>query len=330
MDRGLDDLRPRLDAALARRRSLLADPLTDVGRMVNGAADDLPGLVIERLGDVLIAQLRQGRLAVSESVVRELCALAASRLGARAVYRKVFPRDRTARHAGWEHVHHDPQPWIGVPTEPEIRVREAGVTFLVRPYDGYATGLYLDHRTHRTRVRTLAARRRVLNAFAYTCGFTVAAGLGGATATVSVDVSRRHLEWGKRNLSANGLALNTHRFICSDVFDYYRRAQRQGHSFDLIILDPPTFARIRRPHRTFRVSADLGRLMAGAVERLDAGGYLLVSVNHHGTSRCDLEEALRAAARNGGRRLGKVESLLLPADCAGGQIDGKSLIAMIL
>lgn len=325
-----DDLRSRLDAALARREELLADSLTNVGRMVNGAADHIPGLVIDRLGNVLIAQLFEGQLAASEPALRDVCEHAASRLEATAVYRKRFPRDRSGPRTAEQPEHRDPQPWIGTPSEPEIEVREAGMTFLVQPYDGFATGLYLDHRQRRADVRKLAAGRRVLNAFAYTCGFTVAAGLGDAASTVSVDISKRHLEWGKRNLTANGLALDRHRFICSDVFDYYRRAQRQNLHFDLILLDPPTFARMRRPRRTFSLAADLERLIAGAVELLDVDGRLYVSVNHRGTTPRTLQEALRNATRRQGRRYEVLESPAPPADCAGSAFDDKSLVAMIL
>jgi 23S rRNA (cytosine1962-C5)-methyltransferase len=325
-----DDLRSRLDAALARRESLLSDPTTNVGRMVNGPADHIPGLVIDRLGEVLIAQLYEGQLTASETALRDLCGHAATRLGAAAVYRKRFPRDRTGPRAAEQPEHRDPQPWIGTPSEPEIQVREAGVTFLVRPYDGFATGLYLDHRRRREDMRELAAGRRVLNAFAYTCGFTVAAGLGGATSTVSVDISKRHLEWGKRNLTANGLALDAHRFICSDLFDYYRRAQRQKQRFDLILLDPPTFARMRRPRRTFSLAADLERLIDGAVDLLDAEGRLHVSVNHRGTTPRKLQEALHGAASRRGRRYEILKSPPPPADCAGSVYDDKSLIALVL
>ena len=326
----VDDWWTRLDAALARREALLADPQTNVGRMVNGAADHVPGLVIDRLGDVLIAQVYEGQWAVPERAARDLCELVASRLGASAVYRKRFPRDRTGPGAVEQPEHRDPHPWIGSPSQPEIEVREAGITFLVRPYDGFATGLYLDHRQRRADMRTLAAGRRVLNAFAYTCGFTVAAGLGDAASTVSVDISKRHLEWGKRNLSANGLALDSHKFICSDVFDYYRRAERQKQRFDLVLLDPPTFARMRRPRRTFSLAADLERLIAGAVDLLDSSGRLHVSVNHRGTTPRALQDALRSAARRRGRRYEILASPPPPADCAGSACDDKSLVSLVL
>lgn len=319
-----------LELALARRAHLLADPSTNVARIFNAAGDGIDGFVIEKLGDVLVTQLHEGRLAISEAAARELCEEAARRLGARAVYRKVFPKDRSARDPVLEQLHRDPTPWTGTATLPELAVREHGLTFLVRPYDGYATGLFLDHRTQRARVRALAAGRRVLNMFSYTCGFTVAAAAGGAVATVNVDISKKYLEWGKRNLAANELTLNRHRFICADVFDYYRRAVRQGHRFDLIILDPPTFARVRTPARTFELARDLEQLANGAVNLLEYGGYVHLSANSQGISVRRLKEVLSHTTRSHRRRCEAVETLRPPDDFPGAAADVQAVLGRVL
>ncbi len=317
------------DAALARRATLLAAPDTTVARLVHAPADGIAGLVIEKLGPVLIAQLFEGQLNLSEDLVRAVCAHIAERVGATAVYRKVYPRDRSGATHALEQQHRDATPWIGAPVPPELAVREHGVTFLVRPFDGYLTGLFLDHRLNRLRVRQLTAGRRVLNAFAYTCGFTAAAALGGARETVSVDVSRRFLEWGKRNLTANGVALAQQRFFCSDVFDYYRRAIRQAHRFDFVILDPPTFARVPGSQRTFVLAHDLERLVAGALPLLESGGVLQLSVNHRGTSRRRLADAVAAAAHARGRRCESLDATPLPEDFCGDADYARSLLVRL-
>lgn len=317
----------RLERALAARGVLLADPDSNVCRVFNGAADGIGGLVIEKLGDVLVVQLHEGRLRLAESCVRELCVHARWRLGARAVYRKSFARDRSTALGALDEPHTDPTPWLGEAVAEEFPVLESGIRFLVRPYGGYSVGLFLEHRENRGRVRRLAAGRIVLNAFAYTCGFSVAAALGGAVGTVSVDVSRKHLEWGKRNFAVNGIDLSPHRFICSDIFDYYRRARRQQQRFDLIILDPPTFARAKRPKQVFVQAEDLDRLVAGDVERLNPGGYLLLTTNHRGTSRERLEGAVKLAA--GTRPCQVVERPRLPLDFAGDKGYAKSILARV-
>lgn len=314
---GAPDAEAYLRAALARRRRLLRDPHTTACRLFHGAADGLPGFILEKLGDVLVVQQLEGHLKLSEEALRGLCTTAAEKLGSRAVYRKVFPRDRSRALARLEQAHRDPVPWVGTPVEPEITVLEHGLRFRVRPYDGYATGLYLEHRDNRRRVRALARGRRVLNAFAYTCGFTVAAALGGAAETVSVDVSRKALAWGRRNLEANGLPAEPHAFVCADVFDYLRRARRRGRTFGLIILDPPTFARTKRPRRVFSLAADLDRLVHAALAALAADGVLLLCANHRGTPRRRLEASVRAAAEAAGRTAHILARPHLPVDFRG-------------
>jgi 23S rRNA (cytosine1962-C5)-methyltransferase len=327
---GESDALARVAEALGRRASLLAQPATAVGRMVHSVADGIAGLVIERLGPVLVAQLHEGQLKLSESAARDLCAHVAQTLGSEAVYRKVYPKDRSAVSADLERQHRDPSPWIGAQVPPELPVLEHGMTFLVRPYDGYLTGLFLDHRLSRLRVRQLAGGRRVLNAFAYTCGFTLAAVLGGARETVSVDISKKSLTWGRRNLEANGVAPEPQRFICSDVLDYYRRAVRQGRRFDLILLDPPTFARQKGSRRTFVLERDLDRLVRGALTVLDPGGLVLLSVNLREMSFARLEHVLVAAARAERRQCELRERLPLPEDFCGDQDYAKSVLARVL
>jgi 23S rRNA (cytosine1962-C5)-methyltransferase len=318
-----------LTAALDRRSALLAAADTNVIRLFNGVADGIAGLVVEQYGPVLVVQCHAERLTLSDDIVRELCGQALERVGAAAVYRKQFPKDRSSLNRALERMHRDPQPWLGTPAPTEIEVHEAGARFLVRPYDGYATGLYLAHRSARQFVRANCAGRRVLNTFAYTCGFTVAAALGGAASTVSVDISKKSLEWGKRNLAANGLALDAHQFICSDVFEYYRRALRQGRRFDWIILDPPTFARPRRARGTFAVATDLPRLVGGALDLLDRGGTLLLSVNYRGLTATRLERVAMTASRANHRACEFLPPPPIPEDFRGDPDFAKTIVVRV-
>ena len=316
-----------LGAAVAQREKLLADPHTNMLRLFNDAADGVPGLVIEKLADVLIVQVHQGRFTDDpDAGLRTALQSIANRLAARAVYLKRFATDRSVALRELESAHRDPLPWMGTPAPEEFDALETGVRFRIRPYDGYSVGVFLDAREIRRRVRDLSRGRRVLNTFAYTCGFSVAAALGGAAETVSVDVSKRYLEWGKRNFAANGVPLDGQWFICSDVFEYYRRAKRQGRMFDLIILDPPTFARVKGGS-PFVLEQDLKRLVAGAIERLAPGGLVLVATNHRGTSAAHLQHAIAAGAA--GRSWRIIERPPLPSDFAGDPDYAKSVWAEI-
>lgn len=308
----------RLFEAAADRRAPLLALGGDSLRLFHDRSDGIPGLVLERLGDVLIVQCHEERLVIPPDLLRVAVGMLCARLGLRAAYRKDFPRDRSGAAGRLEARHNDPEPWWGVQVEPERIATESvepgvALRWLVHPYDGYSTGVFLEHRDNRARVRAIAAGRRVLNGFAYTCGYGVAAGVGSAAEVVNVDVSRKYLEWGKRNLGLNGLSLESQMFICDDVQNYYRRAARQGRRFDLAILDPPTFARAPKTGATFSLAAQLDELVRGAVERIDDGGVLLLCCNHRTTG----VERLRAAIESAGRPVRRWETPPLPADFPG-------------
>jgi 23S rRNA (cytosine1962-C5)-methyltransferase len=286
----------QLNAALARRKSLLSDPALEAVRLFHGRADGLEGLVVEKWGGVLIVQLHEGLPGPTPAELRPYLQSWRERFGARAVYLKHFVRDRNGADVEVQTSHRDATPWIGEPSAEEFAVREGGLTYLIRPYDGFSVGLFLEHRENRRRIAELAAGRRVLNAFAYTCGFSVAAAAGGAAAVSSIDLSKRYLEWGKRNFAANHLPTAAHRFYASDIFDFFKRARRQQLRFDLAILDPPTFSRRRRPAGVFELRVDLPRLAEEAVERLDRGGILLLATNDRRIRLETLQAAVRQAS----------------------------------
>ncbi len=292
-----------LAAAVERRRALLSEGQTEAVRLFDGDGDGVPGLVIERLGPALIVQLHLGRLDAEEAEVRAAVGALMREIGWRGAYRKYFPRDRTRLSPVLDQANRSSEPWVGEPVEAEITVRERGRMFLVHPFDGFATGLFLDHRDRRDTVAAIAHGKRVLNAFSYTCAFGVAAGLGGAAQVVNVDISKRYLEWGKRNLTLNGLALETQRFICSDVLDYYGRARRQRVDFDVVILDPPTFARTGKGNRVFNVADQLDELLGGALSILRNPGVVALSTNHERLTGSVLLASARSATAKAGRRL---------------------------
>jgi 23S rRNA (cytosine1962-C5)-methyltransferase len=159
----------------------------------------------------------------------------------------------------------------------ECTALEEGLTYLVRPGDGWNAGLFPDMRELRGRVRAWAAGRRVLNCFAYTCGFGVAAAAGGASRVLNLDLSRATLERGQANYRANGLAPDPHDFVYGDVFDWLGRLARRRELFDLVILDPPGFSKTKT--RRFSAEHDYGELarLAGGV--VGAGGLLVSCCN---------------------------------------------------
>lgn len=178
----------------------------------------------------------------------------------------------------------------------EITVQENGLSYLVEPAGGYSSGLFLDQRLNREWVSGLGAKR-MLNLFAYTCSFTVCAASSGAE-TCSVDASKRVLGTGRRNLELNGIdPAEGHRFLADDAMKVVPRLLKRGETFDLIVLDPPTFG--RADGRVFRIEKDLPVLVRDCFAMLERGGWLLASCNYGEWTPSDLKELCDEALRSG-------------------------------
>jgi 23S rRNA (cytosine1962-C5)-methyltransferase len=300
---------PRL-AAL--RSAVIAAAETDAFRVLHGAADQESGLYLDRLGPFDLIQTDQ-----------ELTATAATRWpgpGTRSTYLKRL--DRYVRGATTT----DTSPrWLAGEIAPErFPVRENGVTYEVSFAEGYSYGLFLDQRDNRRRllVNHVAANfpihpaglagREVLNCFAYTCAFSVSAALGGAR-TTSLDLSRKYLDWGRRNFALNRLDPATHDFIYGDVFDWLRRLTRKGRTFDAVLLDPPTFSRSKE-HGDFRAEKDYGQLVTTALPLLAPGGVLFASTNAARLEPADFLAQIRLAITTAGRRLVQEHYVPQPPD----------------
>lgn len=211
-----------------------------------------------------------------------------SSLGVRAVYVKPFAKDRSKMGGELPAVVTDATPAAGEALPEFVLVREHEWQLEIRLYDGLSTGLFLDQRDNRRFVADWVSDRAkrsgkppaVLNTFAYTCAFSVAAAKAGAT-TASVDVSGRYLDWGKRNFQHNGLDPALHRFAKMDTFEFVSYAKRKGLKFDLIILDPPSFAsgNKKKGIRPWSSVADYARLVGEASALLNPKGVIFASTN---------------------------------------------------
>jgi 23S rRNA (guanine2445-N2)-methyltransferase / 23S rRNA (guanine2069-N7)-methyltransferase len=156
-------------------------------------------------------------------------------------------------------------------------VAEGGLRFLVNFDDYLDTGLFLDHRLTRARLRELAAGRRFLNLFAYTGTATVYAAAGAASSTTTVDLSRPYLDWARRNLELNGYRGREHVLVHADALEWLRTAPAGG--WDLVFLDPPTFSNSKRMSETLDVQRDHVALLGDALRLLAPGGILVFSTN---------------------------------------------------
>jgi 23S rRNA (cytosine1962-C5)-methyltransferase len=177
-----------------------------------------------------------------------------------------------------------PEVLEGSPQQASGEVKERGLRYGINLAEGYSAGLFPDQRENRMRLaaRITARERpvRLLNLFAYTCAFSVAAARAGAH-TTSVDLSRRYLEIGKSNFTRNAIPASTHKFVTEDAMRFFPRLIRRGEQFDFIILDPPTFAR-GTGGRTFQLERNFQELLRMAVVCAAPGASLLLSGNQRG------------------------------------------------
>jgi 23S rRNA (guanine2445-N2)-methyltransferase / 23S rRNA (guanine2069-N7)-methyltransferase len=158
-------------------------------------------------------------------------------------------------------------------------VAEGNLRFRVNFDDYLDTGLFLDHRLTRARLRGAARGRSFLNLFAYTGSATVYAAAGGASTSISVDLSRTYLEWAQENLALNALAGPAHGFVQADCREWLAAAAGRAARFDLIFLDPPTFSNSKRMEGVLDVARDHAQLIDACVQLLAPGGLLVFSTN---------------------------------------------------
>ena len=158
-------------------------------------------------------------------------------------------------------------------------VEEGGLKFLVNFDDYLDTGLFLDHRLTRSRVRQLSQGQRVLNLFCYTGSVSVYAAAGGARSTTSIDLSRTYLDWADRNLALNGYGGEAHQLVHADCLAWLSEQARSGPAYDLIFLDPPTFSNSARMQGVLDVQRDQMRMVDDCMQLLAPGGLLLFSNN---------------------------------------------------
>ncbi|GCE28362.1 ribosomal RNA large subunit methyltransferase I [Dictyobacter alpinus] len=260
-----DFLRRRIRSAM-QLREVFEPEVTNAYRLINSEGDGLPGLVVDRYADILVAQIHtagmeQLRPLVIEALMQET--------GARGI---LLRNDSQSRRREGLFVQ-EPVVVAGeVPAQAEVR--ENGVSFFIDFWEGQKTGFFLDQRDKRESLRKYTRGKRVLNCFSYTAGFSVYAALNNPPAqTTSVDISEPAIDAAKQIFAMNGLNPDDHEFIVSDVFEYLEAAWKRGELFDSVILDPPAFAKTQGA-RTHALKA-YRRLNYLGMQVLKPGGLLL-------------------------------------------------------
>ncbi|HFI0037026.1 TPA: class I SAM-dependent rRNA methyltransferase [Streptococcus suis] len=196
-----------------------------------------------------------------------------------AAFQEVFPEVKGAyEKIRFKGLGHESAFLYGQEAPEFFTVLENGVAYQVFMNDGLMTGIFLDqHEVRGSLVDGLAAGKSLLNMFSYTAAFSIAAAMGGAVETTSVDLAKRSRELSKAHFKVNGLELDNHHFVVMDVFEYFKYAKRKGLSYDVIVLDPPSFARNKK--QTFSVAKDYHKLISQSLDILNPNGIIIASTN---------------------------------------------------
>jgi 23S rRNA (cytosine1962-C5)-methyltransferase len=311
-------------------RELIFNEQTTAFRLISGATDGFPDVVVDNYDGWLLVQWQTHEArAMSERLVD---ALRTSAKPSGIIEQMVTRSERSAPRMLW--------PAGELPGK--FMVQENGLTFWVQFGEGLSTGLFADQRENRWRLLSMDLRgKTALNCFAYTGAFSLAAAKAGAMVT-TVDLSRNYLEWCRDNFRANGLACDDsaplpgankdekprslqqasgqasqnpskHDFIYGDVFDWLRRFAKRGRTWDLVLLDPPTFSKAKHG-RAFQAERDYRDLAALAVPLVAADGWLFCSTNQRTLAPEKFERLLLDAAQQCGRVVTTLEFQTVPFD----------------
>ena len=296
--------------AKEKRSAYYQDDLTTAFRLFNQEGDGFGGLTVDLYGDYAVFSWYNSYVYQIRKVISE-------------AFRQVFPEVLGAyEKIRFKGLDYESAHVYGQEAPDFFTVLENGVLYQVFMNDGLMTGIFLDqHEVRGSLVDGLAMGRSLLNMFSYTAAFSVAAAMGGASQTTSVDLAKRSRELSQAHFQANGISTDDHRFIVMDVFEYFKYAKRKGLTYDVIVLDPPSFARNKK--QTFSVAKDYHKLISQSLEILNPGGIIIASTNAANVSRQKFTEQIDKGFA-GRRRYQILNQYGLPADFAYNKKDESS------
>lgn len=252
--------------AKQKRQHFENSDLTTAYRLFNQDGDNFGGVTIDRYADFVVFSWYNTFVYQYRDIIVK-------------AFQKVYP----AVKGGYEKIRfkgldYESAHIYGQEAPETFTILENGVKYSVFMNDGLMTGIFLDqHEVRDALINELGLGKRVLNMFSYTAAFSVAAAMGGAIETTSVDLAKRSRELSQAHFEANGLNVTNHHFVVMDVFEYFKYAKRKNLTFDLIVIDPPSFARNKK--QTFSVAKDYHHLISQALEVLSDDGTIIASTN---------------------------------------------------
>ena len=295
--------------AKEKRSAYYQDDLTTAFRLFNQEGDGFGGLTVDLYGDYAAFSWYNSYVYQIRKVISD-------------AFRQVFPEVLGAyEKIRFKGLDYESAHVYGQEAPDFFTVLENGVLYQVFMNDGLMTGIFLDqHEVRGSLVDGLAMGKSLLNMFSYTAAFSVAAAMGGASQTTSVDLAKRSRELSQAHFQANGISTDDHRFIVMDVFEYFKYAKRKDLTYDVIVLDPPSFARNKK--QTFSVAKDYHKLISQSLEILNPEGIIIASTNAANVSRQKFTEQIDKGFA--GRSYQILNKYGLPADFAYNKKDESS------
>lgn len=285
-----------------KRTSFEKDSLTTAYRLFNGEGDGIGGLIIDRYADYAVFSWYNETLYQKKAEL--LTAFRTVYPDIIGAYEKIRFSTKDLPESQFLYGEQAPEPLL---------VTENGVQFATYLNEGLMTGIFLDQKEVRGRlVDGFAVGKTVLNMFSYTGAFSVAAAMGGAVATTSVDLAKRSLPKTTEQFEVNHLNLAAQKIIVMDVFDYFNYASRKDLRYDMIILDPPSFARNKK--KVFSVAKNYGDLVKDSIDILTDKGTLIASTNAANLSLAKYQKMVITALQEKNVRYKITDTYQLPVD----------------
>ncbi len=291
-------LRMRIEDAWEYRKKTVD---TSSCRLVFGEADFLPGFVVDKFSDVLVVQSLALGIDRFKMELVELVKETLSKDGIkiRGVYERSDAKVRSSE--GMERI----RGFIGDAFDTDVKITENGVTYVVDVKDGQKTGFFLDQKYNRLAIQKLCKNMEVLDCFTHTGSFALNAGIAGAKSVLGVDASELAVNQAKENAALNGLE-SVVRFECRDVFELLPELEKEGNKFDVVILDPPAFAKSKNAVKN--AVKGYREINLRAMKLVKPGGYLATCSCSHFMGEELFTKTIQQAAKNAHKRLRQVEA----------------------
>lgn len=292
-----DFLEQRVRAAWEYRKQTID---TFCCRVVFGEADFLPGIVIDKFSDVLVVEslalgIDRLKLLIVDKVKK---ILSEDGIAIRGVYERSDAKVR--QNEGMERL----KGFIGEPFDTKVKIVENGVKYIVDVEDGQKTGFFLDQKNNRASIHRICKGKKVLDCFTHTGSFALNAGIAGADSVLGVDASRMGVKQAKENARLNHLEDKV-KFICADVFDFLPELEERGEKFDVVILDPPAFAKSRNSIKN--AVKGYREINLRGLKLVEDGGFLATCSCSHFMDPELFAKTIREAAKGAHKRLRQVE-----------------------